>query len=49
MRGSCSPASISTTREPPTRVFMTTIPGCWLRNVRFSEDEDDDEHEDESR
>ena len=29
MRGNCSPESMSTTRDPPTRVFMVTIPGCF--------------------
>ncbi|MDB6066440.1 MAG: hypothetical protein JWR26_2648 [Pedosphaera sp.] len=28
MRGNCSPESISTTRVPPTRVFIVTYPGC---------------------
>jgi hypothetical protein len=27
IRGSCSPESMSTTRVPPTRVFMVTNPG----------------------
>jgi hypothetical protein len=26
--GSCSPDNISTTLEPPIRLFMMTVPGC---------------------
>ena len=27
IRGNCSPESMSTTRVPPTRVFIVTMPG----------------------
>ena len=36
MRGSCSPESMSTTRVPPTRVFIITKPGCIV--CHFADD-----------